>query len=126
VETIVEAVIAALIVASMAALSALLLRKANAKLPANENSLVERINAVLPQTQCAQCNYPGCRPYAEAIAKGTAQINQCPPGGDDGIKALAELLGKEGGCHSRRIAKNAHCDSRLLYWLRTLPAALPG
>jgi len=55
--------------------------------------LVERINNCLPQTQCAQCNYPGCRPYAEAIADGTASINQCPPGGDATIQALAELLG---------------------------------
>lgn len=57
--------------------------------------IVEQIDAVLPQTQCAQCGYPGCRPYAEAIAKEAAEINQCPPGGEDGIKALAELLGRE-------------------------------
>ena len=57
--------------------------------------IVEKIDAVLPQTQCAQCGYPGCKPYAEAIAKGEAEINQCPPGGEDGIKALADLLGCE-------------------------------
>ncbi len=57
--------------------------------------VVEQINAILPQTQCGQCNYPGCRPYAEAIAAGEAPINQCPPGGEAGIKALAELLGRE-------------------------------
>jgi len=57
--------------------------------------IVEKIDAVLPQTQCAQCGYPGCRPYAEAIAKEEAEINQCPPGGEDGIKVLAELLGRE-------------------------------
>ena len=57
--------------------------------------IVEQIDAVLPQTQCAQCGYPGCRPYAEAIAKEEAEINQCPPGGEDGIKALADLLGRE-------------------------------
>ena len=57
--------------------------------------VVERINAVLPQTQCGQCNFPGCKPYAEAIAAGEAQINQCPPGGDAGIRALADLLGVE-------------------------------
>lgn len=55
--------------------------------------LVERINDCLPQTQCAQCDYPGCRPYAEAIAAGDAKINQCPPGGDATIQALSELLG---------------------------------
>jgi electron transport complex protein RnfB len=57
--------------------------------------VVEQINATLPQTQCGQCNYPGCRPYAEAIAAGEAGINQCPPGGDSGIQALANLLGVE-------------------------------
>ena len=57
--------------------------------------LVNSINDCLPQTQCAQCNYPGCRPYAEAIAAGDAQINQCPPGGDVTIHALADLLGVE-------------------------------
>lgn len=51
------------------------------------------INALLPQTQCGQCDFPGCRPYAEAIASGRADINQCPPGGDEGIRALALLLG---------------------------------
>ncbi len=61
----------------------------------NENALVEEINAVLPQTQCGQCNFPGCKPYATAIAEGRADINQCPPGGDAGIKALAALLGRE-------------------------------
>lgn len=58
-----------------------------------EDPLVDKIDAILPQTQCGQCGYPGCKPYAEAIAKGEADINKCPPGGDDGIKRLAELLG---------------------------------
>lgn len=57
--------------------------------------VVEQINQILPQTQCGQCGYPGCRPYAEAIAKGEAEINQCPPGGSAGIEALAKLLGRE-------------------------------
>lgn len=57
--------------------------------------LVERIDAVLPQTQCGQCGFPGCKPYATAIAAGEADINQCPPGGEDGVKKLAELLGVE-------------------------------
>lgn len=59
------------------------------------NPLVDKIDAVLPQTQCGQCGYPGCRPYAEAIAKGEADINKCPPGGEEGIHKLAELLGME-------------------------------
>ncbi|WP_152207060.1 electron transport complex subunit RsxB [Marinobacter changyiensis] len=55
------------------------------------NPLVERIDALLPQTQCGQCGFPGCRPYAESIANGGA-INKCPPGGESTIKALADLL----------------------------------
>lgn len=55
--------------------------------------LIDQINALLPQTQCGQCSFQGCRPYAEAIASGMADINQCPPGGDEGIHNLADLLG---------------------------------
>ena len=54
-----------------------------------------RIDALLPQTQCTRCGYPGCLPYASAIAAGEAEINQCPPGGSATIRALAELLGRE-------------------------------
>lgn len=61
-------------------------------LAVDQNEVVEQINALLPQTQCAQCSYPGCRPYAEAINAGLADINQCPPGGDEVIKQLARLL----------------------------------
>jgi electron transport complex protein RnfB len=56
------------------------------------SSLVERIDALLPQTQCGQCRYPGCRPYAAAIASGAADIDRCPPGGDATVRALAALL----------------------------------
>ncbi len=55
-------------------------------------TLADRIDALLPQTQCGQCGYHGCRPYAEAIARDEAPINLCPPGGAAGIKKLAELL----------------------------------
>ncbi|GGY22682.1 hypothetical protein GCM10008098_14990 [Rhodanobacter panaciterrae] len=55
-------------------------------------TLADRIDALLPQTQCEQCGYHGCRPYAEAIARGEAAINQCPPGGTAGIEKLAALL----------------------------------
>ena len=57
--------------------------------------LIEKIESVLPQTQCGQCGYPGCRPYAEAISKGEAEINLCPPGGLEGVQKLADLLGRE-------------------------------
>ena len=56
------------------------------------DTLADRIDALLPQTQCTRCGYQGCRPYAEAIAKGDAPINQCPPGGAAGIVKLADLL----------------------------------
>lgn len=57
--------------------------------------MIDEINALLPQTQCGKCGFQGCRPYAEAIDSGLADINQCPPGGAEGIKALADLLGVE-------------------------------
>ncbi len=65
------------------------------RLPPADSDLVEQVNDLLPQTQCAQCGYPGCRPYAAAVANGTAAINLCPPGGDDTIRRLARLLGRE-------------------------------
>ena len=60
------------------------------------NPIAEQINALLPQTQCGQCGYPGCKPYAEAIAGGD-KINKCPPGGEATIQALADLLGLPAG-----------------------------
>ena len=57
-------------------------------------TLADRIEDLLPQTQCTKCGYPACRPYAEAIAAGSASYNQCPPGGAEGIARIAELLGK--------------------------------
>lgn len=59
------------------------------------SELADRINALLPQTQCTRCGYPACLAYAEAIASCTADINQCPPGGAQGIRELAALLGRE-------------------------------
>jgi len=58
-----------------------------------EKMLIEKIDAILPQTQCGQCGFPGCKPYAIAIAEGRADINQCPPGNEKGIQELANLLG---------------------------------
>jgi electron transport complex protein RnfB len=65
------------------------------KLPPNTSGLVERVNDLLPQTQCAQCGYPGCRPYAAAIVADGEAINLCPPGGDITVQRLADLLGRE-------------------------------
>jgi len=57
-------------------------------------SLAQRIDALLPQTQCTRCGYPDCRSYADAIAGGAAALDQCPPGGAEGIRRLAQLLGR--------------------------------
>jgi len=65
------------------------------RIKAGDESLVVRIDAILPQTQCRQCGYSGCKPYAMAIASGEADINQCPPGGEAGVRALADLLGQQ-------------------------------
>ncbi len=54
--------------------------------------MIERLDRILPQTQCGQCGYPGCRPYAEAMASGDAGVDHCPPGGDAGARALAHVL----------------------------------
>jgi len=63
------------------------------KFKVDGDPIIEKIDSILPQTQCGQCGYPGCKPYATAIASGEADINQCPPGGEDGIHKLADLLG---------------------------------
>ncbi|MBB3258798.1 electron transport complex protein RnfB [Paraburkholderia bannensis] len=60
----------------------------------NSRTLADRIEDLLPQTQCTKCGYDGCRPYAEAVADGAASYNQCPPGGAEGVARLAHLLGK--------------------------------
>jgi electron transport complex protein RnfB len=68
---------------------------AASRLRPDAGALVEQIDALLPQTQCGQCRYAGCRPYAEAIASGAADIDRCPPGGETTVHALAALLGRE-------------------------------
>ncbi|WP_296806594.1 electron transport complex subunit RsxB [Thiocapsa sp.] len=59
------------------------------------NPIADQIDALLPQTQCGQCGHPGCRPYAEALARGEDEINKCIPGGEATLLALADLLGRE-------------------------------
>jgi electron transport complex protein RnfB len=86
---------ALLVMAGLAVVLGAVLGFAATKFKVEENPLVEKIDAILPQTQCGQCGFPGCKPYATAIAAGEADINQCPPGGEDGIRKLSELLGVE-------------------------------
>ncbi|MCO5120927.1 MAG: electron transport complex subunit RsxB [Burkholderiaceae bacterium] len=62
---------------------------------ASIDSEIDRIDSLLPQTQCTQCGFTGCRPYAEAIVRDAAPINRCPPGGARGIARLAAALGRE-------------------------------
>jgi electron transport complex protein RnfB len=86
---------ALLTLGTLAALIGLILGYAAIRFRVESDPIVDQIDALLPQTQCGQCTYPGCRPYAEAIAAGEADINQCPPGGESTIQALADLLGRD-------------------------------
>ena len=85
---------ALLALVGLAAVFGALLGYAAVRFKTEGNPIADEINNILPQTQCGQCGYPGCRPYAEAIAGGEA-INKCPPGGEAGIQALALLLDVE-------------------------------
>jgi electron transport complex protein RnfB len=85
-------------VAALAVLSAvfgLLLGYANIRFRVEGDPIADQVEGLLPQTQCGQCGYPGCRPYAEAIASGEADINKCAPGGEATVLALADLLGRD-------------------------------
>lgn len=84
-----------LTIAVLLLLVGVLLGWASGKARSDDSQIVEAVLERLPQTQCAQCGFPGCRPYAQAIARGEADINQCPPGGQQTIRGLAELLDRE-------------------------------
>jgi electron transport complex protein RnfB len=81
--------------AVLAAFFGLLLGYSAIRFRIEGDPIADQIDAVLPQTQCGQCGYPGCRPYAEAVARDEAAINKCVPGGEATVMALADLLGKE-------------------------------
>ncbi|GLP97885.1 electron transport complex subunit RsxB [Paraferrimonas sedimenticola] len=87
-----EVVIAIVTLALIALLFGALLGFAAIRFRVEGNPLVDQIDAILPQTQCGQCGYPGCKPYAEAIANGEA-INKCPPGGTSTMEKIADLMG---------------------------------
>lgn len=86
---------AVLIIGAIALVAGLVLGLAARRLPGSRDAIVDEVNALLPQTQCAQCGYPGCRPYAQAIVKDGEAINLCPPGGEETVRRLAQLLGRE-------------------------------
>jgi len=85
---------AILVLLGLAVVFGLLLGYAAIHFKVEEDPIVDKIDNILPQTQCGQCGFPGCRPYAEAIAEGEA-INRCPPGGESTIHSLADLLGRD-------------------------------
>jgi len=80
---------------ALATFFGLVLGLASVVFKVESSPVVEQIDALLPQTQCGQCSYAGCHPYAEAIAAGDAPINLCPPGGENLIQSLADLLDVE-------------------------------
>jgi len=84
---------AILALTGLAVVFGLLLGFASVRFKVESDPIVDKVDAILPQTQCGQCGFAGCRPYAEAIANGEADINRCPPGGETVILALSDLLG---------------------------------
>lgn len=82
-------------IGALAAVFGVVLGFAAVRFRVESDPVVDKIDALLPQTQCGQCDFPGCRPYAEAMAAGEADINRCPPGGEATIAALADLLGRD-------------------------------
>jgi len=87
--------VAVLLLTSLALAFGLALGFAAQRFRIEGDPVVDQVDALLPQTQCGQCTFAGCRPYAEAIVDNKADINQCPPGGEQTIRALADLLSRE-------------------------------
>ena len=88
-------IVAILTIAGLSTVFGLVLGYAAIRFRVEGDPIADQIDTLLPQTQCGQCSYAGCRPYAEAIAAGEAEINRCPPGGEATMIALAELLGRD-------------------------------
>jgi len=82
-------------IAGLAAAFGLLLGYSAIRFRVEGDPIADQVDALLPQSQCGQCSYPGCRPYAEAVASGEAEINLCAPGGESTMLAIADLLGRE-------------------------------
>ncbi len=83
---------AVLVLALLALAFGIILGFAAVKFHVEADPIVDQLDALLPQTQCGQCGYPGCKPYAEALANGD-QINKCVPGGDATMRKIADLMG---------------------------------
>ena len=82
-------------VSALALIFGIVLGFAARRFQVEEDPIVEQVDELLPQSQCGQCGYPGCRPYAEAVANSSEKINKCAPGGEQVMLKLADLLGVE-------------------------------
>lgn len=100
-------VMAILVICSLALFFGALLGYTALRCKVEGNPLAEKVDALLPQSQCGQCGYPGCRPYAEAVASGAAPVNLCVPGGENTVKALADLMGVEAPALDGEIADSS-------------------
>ncbi len=122
---------AVLILAGLAlALTTLLIAAARLLPSGDDDGAVGDVEKLLPRIQCAQCGYPGCRPYAAAIVSGAADINRCPPGGADTIARLATLLGRDpmpldATCGAASIARVALIDEAGVHRLQPVRACVP-
>lgn len=86
---------AVLALAAFALFAGVMLAIASKLFKVEGDPMVEKLENLLPQTQCGQCGFPGCKPYAEAVTSGNAEINQCIPGGDRTMRQIADLMGVE-------------------------------
>lgn len=93
--TVLEFAGAAALAGGLAGTLGAVLRRRLDRLPSAPDAFADRLDALLPQTQCGRCTYAGCRPYADAMVRGEAGPDQCPPGGDATARALALMLGRE-------------------------------
>lgn len=84
---------AVLMLGGLALIAGIVLAIASRVFHVEGDPMMERIDAVLPQTQCGQCGYPGCKPYATAVASGEADVNKCVPGGERAMLSIADLMG---------------------------------
>lgn len=104
---------ALLIFLALSLVFGLLLGYAAVKFKVEGDPLVDQIDAILPQTQCGQCGYPGCRPYAEAVAKEEAEVNQCIPGGEEVMLKIADLTGRE----PKEMAETPEHEGRIIAYI---------
>jgi electron transport complex protein RnfB len=87
--------IAILAIALLSGVFGLLLGYSAIRFKVEGDPVADQVESLLPQTQCGQCGYPGCRPYAEAVARGEEEINRCVPGGEATVRTLADMLGRD-------------------------------